>query len=397
MKIAVLTPILYDETSPFNHLFHDVLDGFLKSGSIVERYVAVEDEKNTDYTLGVSGDIRYFPFIRKKAKKSNIISRYLLDTITTIRMASRLKKSDADILFEDVSYSSLWSVKVAKKKGMRVVAMLQDIWPDNAVAGGIIGEKSLVYKFFEFCQKPVYRYADKIICISEDMRKHIIEKGVPEDKVSVIYNWGYSDEVVNIPAEENEFLKKYNLKTDTFYAVYAGNIGKMENVEIVVEAAKYLSDEKNIKILIVGDGVSRKKIEKLCENACNIMMFPMQPSSLATHVYSAAGINIIPLVKDGIETALPSKTAIALSCGKEIAFCFGECEFNKLLKDFSLDLSVPTDNPVLLAEIIKSAYRDNRNRQSSYYSFFKSHFTRSQNVDKYVSAVKNQFSQLYEY
>ena len=86
---------------------------------------------------------------RKRAAKSNIIFRYVFDTLTTIRMAFGIMKSNAEVLFEDVCYSSFWSVKMAKMKGMRVVAMVQDIWPDNAVVSGIISKGSFLYNFFE--------------------------------------------------------------------------------------------------------------------------------------------------------------------------------------------------------------------------------------------------------
>lgn len=118
--------------------------------------------------------------------------------------------------------------------------MLQDVWPDNAAQSHLISEGSLLYKYFEMWQKSVYKNADKLICISDDMKDFIVSKGVNADKIEVIYNWGYSDDVVDIPWEENEFVKKYNLSRDKFYAIYAGNIGKMQNVEIVVNAAKEL-------------------------------------------------------------------------------------------------------------------------------------------------------------
>ena len=77
----------------------------------------------------------------------------------------------------------------------------------------------------------------------DDMKDFIVTKGVDDQKIEVIYNWGYSDEVVNIPWEQNKFVQKYDLEKD-FYAVYAGNIGKMQNVELIVRAAKKMPETK---------------------------------------------------------------------------------------------------------------------------------------------------------
>lgn len=287
MKIAIATPILYNATSPFNHLFKDIIGGFLDAGYKVVRFVAVRDDKEEDYKYGYE-NIEYFKYKRKESSHSNIISRYIRDTLTNIREARGIMKSDADVLFEDVSYSSFWSVRAAKKKGMRVIAMLQDVWPDNAVQSHIISERSFLYKFFEMWQKLVYKYADRLICISDDMKDFIISKGVPSDKIDVVYNWGYSDDVVDIPWEKNEFVKKYNLDKNKFYAIYAGNIGKMQNVEIVVNAAKELQNREDIQFLIIGDGVRKEVIEEMATGLKNVIMLPMQPSELATHIYSAA-------------------------------------------------------------------------------------------------------------
>ena len=40
MKIVILTPTLYDEHSPFNHLFKDILEGWLDAGHEIVRIVA---------------------------------------------------------------------------------------------------------------------------------------------------------------------------------------------------------------------------------------------------------------------------------------------------------------------------------------------------------------------
>ncbi len=391
MKIAILTPILFDKTSPFNHLFSDIINGFLESGNTVERLIAVENKDDDGNTLGINGEnIKYHKYSRKKAAKSNIIFRYVFDTLTTMRMALGLKKTDADVLFEDVSYSSFWSVKSAKRKGMRVVAMVQDIWPDNAVASGIISKGSFIYNFFEMWQRAVYKEADSIICISEDMKKYIAAKGVPEEKITVIHNWGYSDEIVDISTEENEFIKTFNLDKDVFYAIYAGNIGRMQNVELIVQSAKLLKDCDNIKFLIIGDGVNRESIEKMVdeENLNNVQMLPMQSSDMATHIYSAAGINIIPLVKGGVYTALPSKTGVVLSCGRETAFCFGEdCEFSSLLQKYSLNPSIASDKPEALAERIKNIAMNKSSIQENCYKLFKAEFTKTENIHKYVTVI----------
>lgn len=388
MKIVIATPILYNPISPFNHLFKDIIGGFLEDGNQIIRLVAVENENNSEYRFGYEGNnIEYKLFKRRNSDHGNIISRYIRDTLTNIREAiAILKLKNVDVLFEDVSYSSFWSVKAAKRKGIKVVAMLQDVWPDNAVQSHIISEETFLYKFFEMWQKSVYRLADKLICISDDMKDFIVSKGVNADKIEVIYNWGYSDEVVDISWEENLFVKKYNLDRDKFYAIYAGNIGKMQNVEIVVNAAKELQDRQDIEFLIIGDGVRREAIKEMADGMSNITMFPMQPSEMAIHIYSAAGVNIIPLVAGGTKTAMPSKTGVVLSCGQPVVFCFDSSKrFKDTVVKNSAGVVVDSEKPIELAsKIVGFADRETKIKK---YDLFISTFRRQVNIEKYKESI----------
>lgn len=383
MKIAIATPILYDSTSPFNHLFKDIIGGFLDAGYEVIRFVAVRDAIEDGYKYGFE-NVEYRKYKRKESAHGNIITRYIRDTLTNIREARGIKKSRADVLFEDVSYSSFWSVRAAKRKGMRVVAMLQDVWPDNAVQSGLIKYNGLLYKYFESWQQYVYKHADKIICISDDMKDFIESKGVDEKKIEVIYNWGYSDATVDIAWDDNEFVKKYEIEKD-FYAVYAGNIGKMQNVELVVRAAKKMPDTK---FLVIGDGAKRQEIEKMVEGAKNIRMLPLQPSELAEHIYSMAGVNIIPLVEGGPKTAMPSKTGVVLSCGRPVVFSFGrDSRFGRYITHIKAGYNIDANDDEALSEKIREIQLNGIN-PCNVRTAFKNMFLRKKNVTNYVNAVK---------
>lgn len=389
MKIVIATPILFDKTSPFNHLFHDILEGFLQVGHSVTRLVAVESERETGYDLGLkSAAMEYIPVKRKAADHGNIITRYIKDSLTNWRMARKLRKiKDADVLFEDVSYSSWLAVRAAKKKGMRVVAMLQDVWPDNAVQSGLLREGSLLYRFFEFFQRYVYKNADRIVCISDDMKAFIASKGVPEEKISVIYNWGYTDEIVDIPWAGNAFVKKFNLDENLFYAIYAGNIGRMQNVELVLKAAERLQSEEKIKFLIIGAGAREEQIKQMAKEMelTNVQFLPFQPAELATSIYSAASVNLIPLVPGGVKTALPSKTGVCLSCGQPIVFAFGEnCRFAQVVESYHAGVCVSAQNPEEMAKAIRTLAAEKKDKK---FGLFYNKFVKAKNVEDYVGAI----------
>lgn len=388
MKVVIATPVIYDKTSPFNHLFGDIIGGFLDAGCEVIRLVAVENRNDTDFKYGYEGEhLTYKLYKRKPCERANIISRYLRDTVTSIRQAfGILRMKSGDVLFEDACYTSLWPVLVAKRKKMRVVLMLQDVWPDNAVQTGLIRDKSLIYYFFDSCQRYIYGKADRIICISDDMKEFLQSKKIPAEKIEVIYNWGYSDDIVDIPWDANPFVKKYHLSDKLFYAVYAGNIGRMQNVEVIIRAADRLKECAGIHFLIVGDGAKREEIEKLAAGMSNVTMLPFQPSEMATSIYSMAGVNIIPLVPGGLKTALPSKIGVCLSCGNPMIACVDKkSKLEEMFTKYNCGVIVEPNNDVDLAEqILKISH----NKKQKLYSCFENKFIRSNNVSRYASVIK---------
>lgn len=387
MKIVIATPILFDKMSPFNHLFKDIIEGFLNDGHEIIRIVACKNEYEDDYKMGIEHEnIRYIPIVRKTVEHGNIIKRYFMDTLTAIKMARKIKKlKSADVLFEDVCYSSFWTVEASKKKNMKVIAILQDVWPDNAVQSRLIKKSSILYFYFEIWQKYVYKRANRLICISDDMKAFIQSKNIDEKKIDVIYNWGYSDEIIDIPWEENKFVEKYQLSPNKFYAVYAGNIGRMQNVQLVVEAAKMLQYNVNIHFLIVGDGVMRKEIKKLSEGMENVTMLPFQPPELAIDIYSMAGVNIVPMVPGGLKSALPSKIGVCLSCGNPIIACVDHgSQLEEMFSEYGCgQIANPRNAEDLANKIIHASIE----RKEKNYKCFMSKFLRSKNIAEYCTVV----------
>ena len=162
----------------------------------------------------------------------------------------------------------------------------------------------------------------------------------------------------------------------------------MQNVEIVVNASKELQDREDIQFLIIGDGARREAIEVMASGLKNVTMLPMQPSELATHIYSAAGVNIIPLVAGGTKTAMPSKTGVVLSCGQPVIFSFGgESRFAKMIKESGAGASVDAEDYKGLAEWITKFSEDINSHKPKAHKVFKNLFIQSDNVCRYALVI----------
>ena len=126
-----------------------------------------------------------------------------------------------------------------------------------------------------------------------------------KDNINYVFNknnfdvvpiWSNSDFFDKIPKSDNLFLKKNKFKTD-FIVGYSGNLGLTHPIEIIIEIAKYLQNEKDIMFLIAGEGEKKYSlIQKLNETKLkNIKILGFQPTELYPHLLSALDVGVVTL------------------------------------------------------------------------------------------------------
>ena len=315
MKVLVWMGGNFDRRTPSEHLLIAIVEALHNDGNEVHII-----QKDTDgplpklpqklVELGVTTDC--IPC--KLAAKNNFIARYIVELKYILKSIKYIRKyKDCEVVFNqssNVAGIMAFVIKHIMPKA-RLTYNVQDIFPENALYIGSI--RKIVYNILSIQQKYAYHHSDQIITISEDMKNLLIEKGAPSEKVEVVYNWSYSDEVYYKEEQYNEKIAKY-LPIDKFNVVYAGNIGTMQNVDLLINTAKKMQKELDIQFHIFGDGVLKQRLKQIAQGLSNVQFWPMQDAVLAPSIYSMADVNIIPLAKNIYRTALPSKTATCLAC-----------------------------------------------------------------------------------
>lgn len=132
------------------------------------------------------------------------------------------------------------------------------------MGSGLAKRDGLLWKIGCKIEKFTYHYADKIIVISEDFKRNLLAKGVPEHKIEVVYNWVDQNAVVPIPKNENPLYDEFGINREKFNVVYAGNLGNAQNIDVIIDAAKIMVENKNVEFLIFGSGgLKDKYVEKI--------------------------------------------------------------------------------------------------------------------------------------
>ena len=327
MKVAVVSIGSFDTQYSDYHIMRDIILGLLERGhevNLIQKQYLDTPQYPQQFKKYLKGQLQVQNIRFEKKAKADLKARYLADLSYYKQACALMKKGKPDKIFLQSNNTAFFTVFYAKHiLRCPILYNEQDIFPENAFFAGILSESSPVYKVAHALQKYAYKNATALSTISDDMKSTIVTRySIPADKVQVIYNWGH-EELKAHSDEENVFLKRYPKKPREFRVVYAGNLGKMQNVELVLKAAALMKDDADVSFYIVGGGVNEEQLKTFAkENELNNVTFVgMQPPEEVADLYAAADVNVIPLQKGLIYAALPSKTADCLIAGKPIITC----------------------------------------------------------------------------
>ena len=282
---------------------------------------------------------------------------------------------------------------VKKFNKMPLVYNLQDIFPDSLVNNGLAKKGGLLWKIGRVIEDFTYRNADKIIVISEDFKKNIMAKGVPEEKIEVIYNWVDQNAVVDIPREENKLFDKYNLDRSKFYITYNGNIGLSQNMDMLLEVAKALEANDDIHFVLVGNGAYLDEVKHIVEerHIGNVHLLPFQPYEDISHMFSLGDASLV-ISKPGVgANSVPSKTWSIMSASRPVLANFDENELKTIIENNHCGIFTKAGDKDAFKESILTLY-NHRELCKEYghngRKFVMDNLTREVGTQKYVDVIK---------
>lgn len=407
MKAVFFNAYYYPEKAASSYLFDNIRAGLAENGHEVVIYTptptrgvtdAIRNEykkKKHESLFGGRIKVHRFPLFREGKNPAIRAFRYFC--CVTMHIYFGLRQQDADVMYVSSTppiAGAMLSV-VRKIKKVPVIYFLQDIFPDSLVSTGLSREGSLLFKIGRMLESYTYRHVDKIVVISRDCLENILKKGVPEEKVELIYNWVDESAVKPVKKEENRLFDDISLKRDGFYITYAGNLGRAQDIDVILEAAKLLKDQKEIKLVIFGGGALEENYKQKASRECpdNVLFFPMQPYSRVSEVYSLGDASLITC-KEGLgKSAMPSKTWSIMAAQTPVIACFDEgTDMQRIIEKENVGLFVHAGDAQGLKNAILTFYNDKKmcqNMGAKAREYVMENFTRSLGVRKYINLLDN--------
>lgn len=198
----------------------------------------------------------------------------------------------------------------------RIWLHIQDYELDAAFDLGIIKNRFLK-RIGSAMEHWIIRRSDVVSTISEKMIERANEKGANNPAV-YFPNWVDTDVIYpGKSGQESKYMDLWSLPSDKCIALYSGNIGSKQGLEIIVEAARALSDS-NVYFVIAGEGPNRERLVELAAGLNNICFQNLVPQEELNSLLNLADIHMLPQ-EDGIaDLVLPSKLLGMMASGRPI-------------------------------------------------------------------------------
>lgn len=198
-----------------------------------------------------------------------------------------------------------------------VVYDIQDMWPDTLRATGMIRRGSALKVVEAVCQW-VYHHVDLIAVLSPGFRRLLIERGVPVEKVHVIYNW--ADEA-SLDAPRGHLPASFP-SAEQFRIVFAGNMGKAQALDVVVDAAALLETRNSrVCFVLMGGGVEVPRLQErvVTLQLSKVQFLPQVPMAEVGVILHAADALLVHLRNDPLfRITIPSKTQAYMAVGRPL-------------------------------------------------------------------------------
>jgi colanic acid biosynthesis glycosyl transferase WcaI len=205
------------------------------------------------------------------------------------------------------------------------VLLIQDLWPDSVTSSGRAGRgaasrviESVLNRFVSW----TYRAASHIVVISPGMIDVLISRGVPPDKISLVYNWS-SDETDQSELERAcaraQARRELDISESAFVVTYAGNQGSAQGLDAVINAAILLREDPNVLLVLAGDGVEAAALVEQAQtaNCANVRFTGRLDPGEMNKLRAATDVQLVSLIDDALfAVTMPSKIQSILASGQ---------------------------------------------------------------------------------
>jgi glycosyltransferase involved in cell wall biosynthesis len=277
---------------------------------------------------------------------------------------------------------------LARIKGAKFLFEVRDLWPEFAIAVGVLKNPILIF-LSEWLERFLYRRADRMMINSPGFLQPVTSRGAK--RVELIPNG--ADPSMFDPTDSGAAFRQSNYLEDKFIALYAGAHGMSNDLQVVLEAAGLLLDEKNIQIVLLGDGKDKPALMTQARkmDLTNVTFLPSVPKAGMPAALAGADACIAILKPlEEYKTTYPNKVFDYMAAGRPVALAI-DGVIREVVEAANCGIFATPGNAQELADAIRKLASNTEQSRAMGLNgrrYLEEHFSRASIGDKLVRLLE---------
>lgn len=342
-EVRVLTTFPHYETGRVADGFKQKLHHVERSGKLTVRRVPLFASHSTNAV----------------ARIANYMS-----VATSMRFARRFVKG-ADVAYVYATPMTVADPARAWSRSLKIpfVLHVQDLWPESVTGSGFLPSwaERMVRVPLDWWLRRVYTRAAATVAIAPSMREMLIERGVPAERAETIFNW--SDD-----ADDAEFRADAGSDNAGLTLVYAGNLGRMQDLETIMRALAKVQDLPHVTFRIAGSGVLQSELRRMADSLGirGVEFLGRVTPTEVAELYAQSDFQFVTLKNLAIfDGTIPSKFQAGIANGLP-AISTVRGDLRGLIEQNDLGFTADPENVDSLAQAIRKAYETSPEDRAAY-------------------------------
>jgi glycosyltransferase involved in cell wall biosynthesis len=282
------------------------------------------------------------------------ILNYLSYLVSALLCGLRVRRPNVLLCTSPQFFCGIAGVVLGRWRAVPTILEIRDIWPESIETVGAM-RKGFALRLLERLERWMYRRADHVVTVGKGYWRKLVERGVPEAKLSIVTN-GADVDLFKPGPPDPELRERLGVGT-AFTAAYVGTLGMACGLDVVLDAAAMLRDrgEDGVRFLLVGDGARREELEARARDlgVQDLVRFTGRlPKEQIAPLLRTVDACLIHLEKSPLfTTVIPSKMFEAFATAKPVLLGV-DGHAREILEEAGAGLFFePGDAPALLAAV----------------------------------------------
>jgi colanic acid biosynthesis glycosyl transferase WcaI len=237
-------------------------------------------------------------------------------TSIPVLLIQLFKRPDIIVVLEPTLFCVPAALGLARLSGARTWLHVQDFEVDAAWGLGLVKAKAAGRTAAKI-ERWLMNCFDRVSTISDSMLERLVTKGIMQEKTVLLSNWVDAQDIFPLP-KASIYRAELGIEDNKFVALYSGNMGEKQGLEILLAAARSLQAESRLLFVLCGTGAARARLMQIGMGLHNVRWLPLQPVEKLNELLNLADVHLLPQRADAADWCMPSKLLGMLASGRPV-------------------------------------------------------------------------------